>query len=166
MNHTTSSLLEDRVFGVDTTTTSPPTTPGRRCRSPPATGGGGPDPVTRCMLPSVLAVVAAMVVVWSLTKSVQYSELFPGFPSSLLSLSPPPPQKKILVRGREAWRLQVNARYQYGMCAVNAAVVVLAVAIVAIYPTLGGWASHREKKSKHLGWMPARGVTAADMKRE
>ena len=66
-----------------------------------ASGGGeGGGPPTVLVMVMATAIVV-VVTSWSISRSVKYSELF-----------------------------QVNPRYQYGLCAVNMSVVILAVVIV------------------------------------
>ena len=88
--------IEDQVFGL---ATRPP------CHDEPPTSAGN-KPANADHPPTVLVLLLAMAVVvaviaWSISRSVQYSELF-----------------------------TVNPHYQYGLCTVNMLVVVLAVIVV------------------------------------
>lgn len=104
--------LEDQVFGVDDRDVHAFGPDGQpRREAPPAVGTttatagvvsvGRSDGVTRFMLPIVVCLVLVVVVLWSLTKSVQYTELF-----------------------------TTNARYQYGLWSLNVSVIVLGLTVL------------------------------------
>lgn len=88
-----SLTLEDEVFGIDDTT--PP--------EPILT-----DPTGRIMVPLVVVSVLVGVSLWSICKSVQYSEMF-----------------------------GMNARYRYGLYVMNAVVIFAAVVVLCIHQQRG-----------------------------
>jgi hypothetical protein len=92
--------LEDLVFGPNVDGPPPPST-----TSDVVEGTFKPtsDRVTRCMVPLVACFVVIVVVLWSLTKSMQYTELF-----------------------------TTNPRYQYCLWGLNVAVIVLATLFVCL----------------------------------
>lgn len=103
--------LEDQVFGSQDGAPSrggcpgpvqrevpPPPAPAVPCPPPPPSRM---DKVTRCMAPILAGVVVVVVVLWSLRKSVQYTEVF-----------------------------QSNPRYQYGLWSMNVLVVLVSTAVV------------------------------------
>ncbi len=92
--------LEDLVFGPDVDGPPPTCDPsdGLETGLKPTS-----DRVTRCMVPLVACFVVIVVVLWSLTKSMQYTELF-----------------------------ATNPRYQYCLWGLNVAVIVLATLVVCL----------------------------------
>lgn len=89
-NNSKALTLEDIVFGIDQSLD-----PSLETVKSPI------DRVTHCMVPVVTCLVLISVVIWSLTKSTQYSDLF-----------------------------HTNQRFQYGMWSLNAMVIVLAVIVL------------------------------------
>lgn len=100
--------LEDQVFGLWLPAPpSPPTEgPNNKGSSSSSAPPRGADLATQYLLPLVVCLVVVLVVLWSLSKSVQYNELF-----------------------------QNNPRYQYGLWTLNIAVVVVAMALVCYIRT-------------------------------
>lgn len=99
--------LEVQVFGPDPPpderdgdeSGGPPGGRARRCAGPEA-----PTPldlVTRCMVPVVACLLVVVVVLWSLSKTVQYNELFANSP-----------------------------RYTYGLWSLNVGVIVLSMGVL------------------------------------
>lgn len=101
-NHHRPRCLEDEVFGLD----SDPPPPEPPAPTRPTTGGGAVvvDPATRFMLPVVVACVVVGVSLWSISKSMQYNEVF-----------------------------LANPRYRYGLFAMNAVVVFGAVTTLCVH---------------------------------
>ena len=95
-HHHPSLTLEDQVFGVEPDPESPVA-----ATRPPALPPPPADPARQFLLPLVAGAVVAMVVLWSLKKSVQYTELF-----------------------------QTNPKYQYALWSMNVAAIVLATAVL------------------------------------
>lgn len=89
--------LEDQVFGPYKDEEPHPTV--RRVPSAPMSPPG--DIVNRCMVPLIACIVVIVVVLWSLTKAVQYTELF-----------------------------ATNPRYAYGLWSLNVSVVILSTAVL------------------------------------
>ena len=96
--------LEDQVFGLDTAEAPPSPAAAADAGKPPGPSPAAVDPVTRLMVPVVVVCVLLGVSLWSISKSMQYNEIF-----------------------------SVNPRYQYGLYAVNVTVVLLAVATLCYH---------------------------------
>ena len=94
--------LEDQVFGFcDDPVLPPPPVP-----PPPRPAEARGDAVTGVLLPVVATSVVIVVVLWSISKSVQYTELF-----------------------------QSNPRYQYGMWLLNVLVIMLSTLVLCFTRT-------------------------------
>lgn len=82
--------LEDRLFGPEECESGDPVHP--------------PDPYAGIMVPLLVAALLIGVALWSMSKSMQYNEVF-----------------------------TVNRRYRYGLYAANAVVIVVAVLVLSIH---------------------------------
>ena len=95
--------LEDQVFGIaeEEAPTETSTTEGNHSGAHRSVVARPQDRVACLMVPTLGCVVLIAVVLWSLSKSVQYTELFAG-----------------------------SRRYTYGLWTMNVAVIVLTVLVV------------------------------------
>lgn len=93
--------LEEQVLGV----WEDPATAAVAKAPPSPAAARGPDAVGSVLLPVVVCLALVLVILWSLSKSLQYNELF-----------------------------HHNPRYQYALWSLNVGAVVLATLVLCCHP--------------------------------